>query len=737
MPDKITKNKKFKVVLPGLIIFLIVFGFLVFEIKKRPQELEVKASPGTTWIESCLVTKGGCFCNPAKFGYKCGGGLTCTPSCTSRQNATYTNPSSTCIYSTVGSCHTGDACGFEDPNPVTCWVGTGCSLVGGNCEYTCLSGFENCDNNGPLNGCECQKPAGCCDGNIRRYDCSICYGASPTTCNSAQTCANRVGCSIQDCSTGSYCSAGYCATCPGNCLNCDQNPNSSSWDPGCNAGCEEDVSSDNNNCGGCGITCGATENCINGLCVSTSIADVWGWAWANFPTASETGNGWISFNSSNCDSDGNGITDNVNYPQCPVGLSITSYGVKIDSGTGNLSGYAWVGGGQDAAGNSLPVIGWIKFDAPLKLDSESYPTCPVTTCPDGSPNYSANLNLTTKKVTGWARACAGTVNGDCISATRTDGWDGWILLGPIVKSGADLGVNYVATSSGELHNWAWGSDVVGWISFWGSNSTIPSPSNAYTVFTSLVPPDSLPYVVSPVLSGETYCNINSGEGRVGFSWTYKDDDGDNQGQYHLQVSTVSFSDPGFGPEDLVVDSVQSQPGIPDSGTGTSAVSVKPTPSSDPTDLDIGYNDTFYWRVRVKAATGSPLWSDWTNGPSFTTKPHAFPWVDFTPADEASLPFDSGVVQFCSIAAGVCPTDLTWCYDINNNKVSCNTWSWTLWGGTPSTSSDPNPLVTYSAAGDKRADLKVKDLDNNECTITHKFELTSPLTLPEWKEVPPF
>ena len=118
--------------------------------------------------------------------------------------------------------------------------------------------------------------------------------------------------------------------------------------------------------------------------------------------------------------------------------------------------------------------------------------------------------------------------------------------------------------------------------------------------------------------------------------------------------------------------------------------------------------------------------------------HAYPQVDFTPADGASLPFDGGEVQFCSIAAGDCstiiPSDLTLCYDADGN---CDIWNWTLWGGTPGTPSDPNPLVTYSAAGDKQADLTVRDSDNYACTVTHNFELTPPLTLPEWKEIPPF
>ena len=730
-PIKVRK-RKFLTGFIFLIIFLIVFGFFIFDFKNKPQKLEVKASPGTTfWTEpeSCSVTKEGCSCS-VETG--CGSTPVCTKSCPPRQNADLYNG---CNYTISGDCKPGDGCVIKGvPRVAICRSGFSCDYQGGACEYTCLTDFENCDGNN-TNGCECQKPAGCCDGNIRRYDCAICDG---TGCNSDNTCAARVGCLTQDCGTESYCSAGYCNTCPGNCLNCDQDPNSASWDSGCNAGCEMDVSADNNNCGGCGITCDPTENCVNGLCVTTGSQDVWGWAWSE-------NIGWISFN---CLNDYN--NDEIRDDHCSgvnpeTGLNYINYGVNIDEVTGDFSGFAW-----------SENIGWIKFDPPADFDTGRYPCCSSSTCPGGPvscaatdewPNYPAHFDSTTRKVTGWARACAGTVNGDCISTTRADGWDGWILLGPIYKWDTDFGVNYVAISSGEFHNWAWEAShledsetkgVVGWISFWGNNPTLPSPSNKYTVFTSLTPPNERPYVQSPALDGETYCNISSGVGRVGFKWTYKDDDGDEQSQYWLQVAT----DSGFS--NLVVDSINSQTGIPSGGTGTSAVSVVPSPTADTSNLDIGYNDTYYWRVRVKAATGNLLWSDWVEGSSFTTSAHAYPWVDFTPADGASLPFDSGVVQFCSIfEGGVCPVEKkpdkgwTTCYNINNNEVFCANWNWQFPGGNPATSTSSNQSVTYSGPTDKQADLTVSDSTPYSCTVTHKFKLTPPLTLPEWKEIPPF
>ena len=117
-----------------------------------------------------------------------------------------------------------------------------------------------------------------------------------------------------------------------------------------------------------------------------------------------------------------------------------SYGVLYDTQTGQLSGYAW-----------SDNIGWIKFD-----ELSSYP---------GSSPWDAKADTSSGLVSGWARACAGTVPGDCTSMTsRTDGWDGWIQF----DTGKSNPVTIDLTNGefrGEFHGYAWGSDVVGWISF--------------------------------------------------------------------------------------------------------------------------------------------------------------------------------------------------------------------------------------------------------------------------------
>ena len=156
---------------------------------------------------------------------------------------------------------------------------------------------------------------------------------------------------------------------------------------------------------------------------ATSSDKVYGYAWSS-------NTGWISFN--NCVDPNNASTCNGQ-----------AYGVDYNSSTGLLSGYAW-----------SENIGWIKFGG-------------LSSFPSGTGTTAANATLALTganigKLTGWARACAGTSAGDCSSMTsRTDGWDGWVSL-----SGTGYGVSFNATTgNANTPSYAWGSDVVDWIDF--------------------------------------------------------------------------------------------------------------------------------------------------------------------------------------------------------------------------------------------------------------------------------
>jgi len=147
--------------------------------------------------------------------------------------------------------------------------------------------------------------------------------------------------------------------------------------------------------------------------------DVWGWAWSE-------NIGWISFS----------CRDTMD-----IGVGV-DYGVDID-GAGIFSGYAW-----------SENIGWISFN----VDE-------LNGCPSGTCN--ASINSGTGVVSGWARALA---NGG--------GWDGWIKLSGTWANGVIL--NSTPDPS-EFEGWAWGSDVVGWISF---NSITGGGATPYAVMTN-------------------------------------------------------------------------------------------------------------------------------------------------------------------------------------------------------------------------------------------------------------
>lgn len=165
--------------------------------------------------------------------------------------------------------------------------------------------------------------------------------------------------------------------------------------------------------------------------------------------------GWVSFNSSDCDADNNGISDGT-PAGCPLaGTSIPNYGVNVGIG-GAMSGFAW-----------SDNIGWIDFGP-----SGSYPEL---------PNNGGTLDRSTGLVSGWARALAG-------SSAESGGWDGWIKLGNdsngdgAYDNGSDINlINDYGAMAGLFnagscewggYSWGGGGDtgVVGWISFSGTAS---------------------------------------------------------------------------------------------------------------------------------------------------------------------------------------------------------------------------------------------------------------------------
>lgn len=168
-----------------------------------------------------------------------------------------------------------------------------------------------------------------------------------------------------------------------------------------------------------------------------SIVPLYGYAWSDTI-------GWISFN---CVDGGPGGSD-----ICASSGGTSDYQVQINT-DGSLSGYAW-----------SDNIGWIKFGGlgmPPAQDSDGISTAMLT----GSSSV--------YELTGWARACSATLNGNCTGSLHPDGggWDGWISLNcnnlsngcdPVTGSNYQIRVGYNNMLPGSF---AWGADVVGWVLF--------------------------------------------------------------------------------------------------------------------------------------------------------------------------------------------------------------------------------------------------------------------------------
>lgn len=163
----------------------------------------------------------------------------------------------------------------------------------------------------------------------------------------------------------------------------------------------------------------------NGGGTNTGVgsANLSGWAWSS-------NIGWVSFNSKD-----------YGTPDCQA------YCVQVSNANGLLTGYAW-----------SSSIGWIKFGG-------------LSNIPGAGSN--AYVSTSTGTVTGFIRACEGTLPGDCSAMTkRGDGWDGWIELSGVNHPSPDTS-GYQGTSTkgvsfgaGNIFSgYAWGGDVVGWLSF--------------------------------------------------------------------------------------------------------------------------------------------------------------------------------------------------------------------------------------------------------------------------------
>ncbi len=187
--------------------------------------------------------------------------------------------------------------------------------------------------------------------------------------------------------------------------------------------------------------------------------NVKGFAWSeNF--------GWVSFNSRDCDIDGDGTFEGAGEnggsapAGCPVSGAAVDYGVNINP-AGDFSGFAW-----------SENFGWLVFNRIKVCDIDATKTCassadclsgacnlinPPVAPYNGGSGIIAHYNSSNRQINGWAYVLA-------------LGNDGWLKLR---KDPADSGVSYgasVKAVEGEFLGWGWNGNAAygtgaGWLSF--------------------------------------------------------------------------------------------------------------------------------------------------------------------------------------------------------------------------------------------------------------------------------
>ena len=423
----------------------------------------------------------------------------------------------------------------------------------------------------------------------------------------------------------------------------------------------------------------ASSLIINVSVEAGSSDNVSGYAWSDTI-------GWVSFN---CTDEGD--------------CGASNYGVDVDITNGKLSGYAW-----------SDNVGWISFNRAETGAPPSNDPCSDGTC-IAKVDQPSKLGIQSVDVLGWGRALTACkdslwdiVNKRCTGAGAGDksgGWDGWIRFdhnNPPNKS-----KNVSIDSSGNFHNWAWGSDVVGWLSF---NSSDPGAGGAaHKVILDLSginrPPNK------PITdSNEAWnnCSVKELSSPI-FSWNaFSDPDpGDTYAGYEVWVDDDSdFIFPYFN------NAVNNS---------SLAYALNLTDDDDSDWLtSLVWGATYYWKVKVKDNNG--VWSEFSDPNPFTMPNHAFPWVRFSVSPK---PVAKAIVSF---------TDQSKCYfpeyDCKNN--SSNSYLWNFGNGNTSTGRG-NSTTTYPDRGLRTVTLSVTD-NVGTCNFSQLVPVGT--TLHEWWEVFP-
>ena len=291
--------------------------------------------------------------------------------------------------------------------------------------------------------------------------------------------------------------------------------------------------------------------------------NIGGWAWSSNV-------GWISFNCTNQD-----------------WCATSSYGVNVDSSTGEFSGSAW-----------SKNVGWISFDRSKTGDPPAEPYL-------SGVNYIAKVSSSTMDVSGWARALAASS-----TAQENGGWNGWIKMSWATSTAT--GTVKLNNLTKEFEGWAWGGNpteatskgVIGWLSFNDKDydgSPGPYDYQVTTTVTLLLPGPTTSDTYDTCLTCSNTSTPAYTDGKhPTLSWTCSATQ--TQRQIEIKGPAADCSTwPGSGTTWTWNSEV-------DSDSNPSFNSINSKTLTDKAGVDFSWNNTYCWRVKTKAAGTD--WGDW-------------------------------------------------------------------------------------------------------------------------------
>jgi hypothetical protein len=283
-------------------------------------------------------------CTNAHGTTSCVGG-TCTPVCAAGYASCDGNPVNGCETNLGNSVNNCGACGAGCTNP-----NGSTSCVGGNCAPLCSSGWGNCDGDTD-NGCETQTATstnncGSC-GTVcsNAHGTTSCIGGACTpVCSSGWTncdsnpnngCETNTNSDVDNCgSCGNQCvNPQGSVSCSGGVCQVGCNPGFANCDGNAGNGCETNVQTNINNCGGCGIGCvnpNGSTSCVGGSC-APACSPGFGNCDGNANNGCETN---VTNTTAHCGACGNACTNAHGTTSCNAGACVP----VCAAGWGNCDG---------------------------------------------------------------------------------------------------------------------------------------------------------------------------------------------------------------------------------------------------------------------------------------------------------------------------------------------------------------------------------------------------------------